>query len=191
MSDTPASAVRYLTAAELEASLEDIRQSPRDNGTLTLIVRRPAVDQREVLTAGNLDRTVGLVGDTWATRGSSRTADGTAHPDMQLNIINTRLIAAIAPDAARRPLAGDQLHVDLDLSGENLPPGTRLAIGSAIVEVTAQPHTGCNKFKARFGIDALKFVNSPVGKELHLRGINAKVVQSGEIRVGDAIHKIS
>ena len=191
MNDTPASAVRYLTAAELEASLEEIRQSPRDNGTLTLIVRRPAVDQRESLTVGDLDRTVGLIGDTWATRGSSRTADGTAHPDMQLNIINARLIAAIAPDATRRPLAGDQLHVDLDLSEENLPPGTRLAIGSAIIEVTAQPHTGCNKFKARFGIDALKFVNSPVGKELHLRGINAKVVQSGEIRVGDAVRKVA
>lgn len=191
MNDTPASAVRYLTAAELEASLEEIRQSPRDNGTLTLIVRRPAVDQRESLTVGDLDRTVGLIGDTWATRGSSRTADGTAHPDMQLNIINARLIAAIAPDATRRPLAGDQLHVDLDLSEENLPPGTRLAIGAAIIEVTAQPHTGCNKFKARFGIDALKFVNSPVGKELHLRGINAKVVQSGEIRVGDAVRKVA
>ena len=143
-----------------------------------------------MLATGVLDVSEGLVGDNWRTRGSSRTADGSAHPEMQLNIINARLVALIAPDAARRPLAGDQLHVDLDLSAENLPPGTRLAIGSAIVEVTAQPHTGCNKFKARFGADALKFVNSPVGKELHLRGINARVVQGGQIAVGDAVRKL-
>lgn len=190
MSDTPAKTMTHLTAAELEANLEHIRQSPRDNGTLALIVRRPAVDEREVLTTGELDVREGLVGDNWRTRGSSRTADGSAHPEMQLNIINARLVALIAPDAARRPLAGDQLHVDFDLSGENLPPGTRLAIGDAVIEVTAQPHTGCNKFKARFGMDALKFVNSPVGKELHLRGINAKVVQSGRVAVGDVVRKL-
>ncbi len=190
MSDTSVTAVRHLTTAELEANLDHIRQAPRDTGTLALIVRRPAVEEREVLATGVLDVSEGLVGDNWRTRGSSRTADGSAHPEMQLNIINARLVALIAPDAARRPLAGDQLHVDLDLSAENLPPGTRLAIGSAIVEVTAQPHTGCNKFKARFGADALKFVNSPVGKELHLRGINARVVQGGQIAVGDAVRKL-
>lgn len=182
--------VRHLSAAELEAGLDLVRQSPKDGGTLDLIVRRPAIDEREVLDEGQLALDEGLVGDTWRTRGSSRTADGTSHPDMQLNIINARAIALIAPDAARRPLAGDQLHVDLDLSEANLPPGTRLAIGSAIVEVTAQPHTGCQKFRARFGTDALKFVNSPVGKELHLRGINARVVQPGTIRAGDTISKV-
>ncbi len=182
--------VRHLSAAELEAGLDLVRQSPKDGGTLDLIVCRPAVDEREVLDEGQLALDEGLVGDTWRTRGSSRTADGTSHPDMQLNIINARAIALIAPDAARRPLAGDQLHVDLDLSEANLPPGTRLAIGSAIVEVTAQPHTGCQKFRARFGTDALKFVNSPVGKELHLRGINARVVQPGTIRAGDTISKV-
>lgn len=182
--------VRHLTTAELEAGLEAIRQSPKDGGTLELIVRRPAVDAREVLDEGQLALDEGLVGDTWRMRGSSRTADGTSHPDMQLNIINARTIALIAPDAARRPLAGDQLHVDLDLSEANLPPGTRLAIGTAVIEVTAQPHTGCQKFRARFGTDALKFVNSPVGKELHLRGINAKVVQPGTIRAGDRVSKV-
>jgi len=190
MSDTPAKTMTHLTAAELEANLEHIRQSPRDNGTLALIVRRPAVDEREVLTTGELDVREGLVGDNWRTRGSSRTADGSAHPEMQLNIINARLVALIAPDAARRPLAGDQLHVDFDLSGENLPPGTRLAIGDAVIEVTAQPHTGCNKFKARFGADALKFVNSPEGRELRLRGINARIVRAGTVRVGDTIRKL-
>ena len=189
MSDALETAVRQVTTLELEAGLEHIRQSPKDGGTLELIVRRPAADRREVLAEGQLALDEGLIGDNWRTRGSTRTADGTAHPDMQLNLINARAIALISPDAARRPLAGDQLHVDLDLSAANLPPGTRLAIGSAVLEVTAQPHTGCQKFRARFGSDALQFVNSPVGKALHLRGINAKVVQPGTIRVGDAVSK--
>jgi hypothetical protein len=182
--------VRHVTTAELEAGLEHIRQAPRAQGTLALIVRRPAVDAREVLEVGQLDVTTGLIGDTWQVRGSSRTADGAAHPDMQLNIMNARAIALLAQDPARWPLAGDQLYVDLDLSEENLPPGTRLAIGSAVIEVTAQPHTGCKKFMARFGADALKFVNSPTGRALHLRGINAKVVQSGEIHTGDIVQKM-
>jgi MOSC domain-containing protein YiiM len=110
---------------------------------------------------------------------------------MQLNLINARALALIAQDEERWQLAGDQLIVDLDLSKENLPPGTQLALGTAIIEVTAQPHTGCNKFAARFGVDAAKWVNSPAGKELQLRGINARVVQPGKIRVGDAVTKIS
>lgn len=183
-------AVRHLTTAELEEGLAHIRQAPRDQGKLAKNVRRPAVDEREVLTTAELDPAQGLVGDTWRQRGSSRTADGSAHPDMQLNIMNARSIALLAQDEARWPLAGDQLYIDLDLSAENLPPGTRLQIGSAIIEVTAQPHTGCQKFKARFGADALKFVNSAVGKELHLRGINAKVVQGGVIRAGNTVRKL-
>ncbi len=182
--------VRHLTLAELEAGLEHIRQAPRDQGKLAMIVRRPAVDEREVLTTAELDPAQGLVGDNWRVRGSTRTADGSAHPDMQLNIMNARAIALLAQDEERWPLAGDQLYIDLDLSAENLPPGTQLQIGAAIVEVTAQPHTGCQKFMARFGDDALKFVNSPVGKELHLRGINAKVVQGGVIQAGDTVRKL-
>ena len=108
---------------------------------------------------------------------------------MQLNIINARAIALISPDPERRALAGDQLHVDLDLSPENLPPGTRLAVGDAVIEVTAQPHTGCKKFSARFGSEAWRFVNSPEGSALRLRGINAKVVQPGLIRPGDRVVK--
>jgi hypothetical protein len=181
---------RHLSTAELEAGLAQIRESPKDNGTLQLIVRRPAVDQREVLTEGYLDLAVGLVGDTWNIRGSKRTTDGTSHPDMQLNIMNARSIALVAADEDRWQLAGDQLYVDLDLSVENLPPGTRLAIGSAVVEVTAQPHRGCVKFKARFGLDAHRFVNSPTGVQLNLRGINAKVVRPGAIRPGDNVRKI-
>ena len=124
------------------------------------------------------------------TRGSSRTVDGSAHPDMQLNIMNARVVALVAQAQERWPLAGDQLFIDMDLSAENLPAGTRLALGSAVIEVTAEPHNGCKKFVARFGLEAMKFVNSEVGRELHLRGINAKVVQPGVIRVGQAVKKI-
>jgi hypothetical protein len=180
----------HLTTEELEAGLDHIRQSPKDVGVLELIVRRPQIDEREVLQEGQLDLVAGLVGDTWSSRGSSRTADGSSHPDMQLNVMNARAIALVAQDKDRWQLAGDQLFIDMDLSADNLPPGTRLAIGSAVIEVTDQPHTGCKKFVARFGLDAMKFVNSLVGKELHLRGINAKVVQPGVIRVGDLVRRI-
>ena len=182
--------VKHLTMAELEAGLEEIRRSPRYQGVLQLIVRRPQTNQREVLAEGRLDLSAGLVGDSWGQRGNSRSTDGSAHPDMQLNIMNSRVIALVAQDENRWQLAGDQLFIDMDLSEENLPPGTHLALGSAVIVVTDQPHTGCNKFMARFGLDALKFVNSAVGIELHLRGVNAKVVQPGVIRVGDVARKI-
>ena len=182
--------VKHLTMAELEAGLDTIRRSPRDEGVLELIVRRPAIDAREVMEEGELNLAEGLVGDSWRNRRSSRTTDGSAHPDMQLNIMNARVIALVAQEKQRWQLAGDQLFIDMDLSAENVPPGTQLALGSAVIEVTAQPHTGCKKFVARFGLDAMKFVNSPVGKELHLRGINARVVQSGVIRVGNAVKKL-
>jgi hypothetical protein len=175
---------------ELHAGLDGIRQSPKDEGVLELIVRRPRVGEREVLDEGQLDLVDGLVGDTWSTRGSRRSKDGLAHPDMQLNIMNARVIALVAQDRERWHLAGDQLFMDLDLSAENLPPGTRLAVGSAVIEVTAEPHTGCQKFVSRFGLDAMKFVNSPVGRELNLRGINARVVQAGTIRVRDVAKKL-
>ena len=183
--------VKHSTIEQLEAGLDGIRQSPKDAGVLQLIVRRPRIDAREVLEEAELDLAGGLVGNTWATRGSSRTSRGSAHPDMQLNIMNARVIALVAQSSDRWQLAGDQLFIDLDLSADNVPPGTRLALGSAVVEITDQPHTGCSKFAAHFGTDALKFVNSPVGRELQLRGVNAKVVQPGAIRVGDIGQKIS
>ncbi len=182
--------IKHLTMAELEAGLDVIRQSPPDEGVLEMIVRRPAANEREVLAEGRLDLAEGLVGDSWRARGSSKTADGSAHPEMQLNIMNARVIALVAQQQERWPLAGDQLFIDLDLSAENLPPGTRLSLGSAIIEVTAIPHNGCGKFVERFGVDAMKFVNSPLGRQLHLRGVNARVVQPGVIRVGDKVRKI-
>lgn len=181
---------KYLTPDELQAGLEHIRHSPKDQGELQLIVRRPQVETREVLQEAQLDLVDGVVGDTWKIRGSSRTTDGSSHPDMQLNIMNSRVADLVAQDIARWQLAGDQLYVDLELSYENLPPGTCLSIGTAIVEVTDQPHTGCKKFVARFGVEALKFIESPEGKRLNMRGINAKVVQPGVIRVGDIAKKL-
>jgi hypothetical protein len=169
--------------------LDEIRQSPADGGVLQLIVRRSQPGQREILGEGMLDLAQGLVGDGWSTRPSPRTPDGSPHPDMQLTIMNARAVALVARERERWPLAGDQLFIDLDLSAANLPPGSRLALGSAVIEVTAQPHTGCGKFMARFGAEATRFVNSPVGKQLRLRGINAKVVKPGVIRVGDVVRK--
>jgi len=175
---------------ELEAGLDHIRQSPKENGVLKMIVRRPAVDEREAISEGELNTTEGLKGDTWKTRGSGHTTDGSANVNSQITVMNARTIALLAQDEERWSLAGDQLYIDMDLSDDNIPPGTRLAIGTAIVEVSAQPHSGCKKFSARFGVEAMKFVNSPEGKRLHLRGINTRVVQPGTIRVGDVIKKI-
>jgi MOSC domain-containing protein YiiM len=181
----------HLACAELEAGIDEIRSAPIDNGVVELLVSRPAVGERTVLDEGTLDLTDGLVGDTWRTRGSSSTHDGRAHPDRQLTLMNARAVALFARTKERWPLAGDQIYVDFDLSGENLPAGTRVALGTAVVEVTAEPHTGCAKFSKRFGVDALRFVNSPVGRELNLRGINARVVEAGTVRPGDAVRKVS
>ena len=175
----------------LEANLDHIRESPSDGGTLELIVARPAVDERLVLTEARLDLRDGLEGDTWRARGSSRTEDGGPNPEAQLTLMNARVAAAIAGERDRWPLAGDQLYVDLDLSLDNLRPGSRVQIGSAVIEFSEAPHTGCAKFVARYGVDAQKFVNSAVGRELRLRGANCRVVVAGTIRQGDAIRKLT
>jgi hypothetical protein len=182
--------VQHLDLAALEAGLDKIREAPQDNGRVELICRRPDVEQRELLAEAVLDLEQGLVGDNWRIRGSSSTVDGSAHPDMQLTLMNARSVALIAVDPDRRQLAGDQFFVDLDLSVTNLPPGSRLRLGEATVEVTEIPHRGCGKFSARFGVEALKFVNSKVGRELNLRGINARVVEGGVVRLGDPVAKI-
>ncbi|HUS13089.1 MAG TPA: hypothetical protein VMZ30_21640, partial [Pyrinomonadaceae bacterium] len=134
-------AIRHLTMLELEGGLDEIRQAPKDDGVLQLIVRRPNVDEREILEEAKLDPAEGLVGDSWKRRRSSRTPDRSPHPEMQLNIMNARVAALVAQDKDRWQLAGDQLYLDMDLSAENLPAGTRLAIGSALIEVSPLPHT--------------------------------------------------
>jgi hypothetical protein len=182
--------IRQLTMVELEAGLAEVLRSPANDGVLEMIVRRPSTGVREELDEAELDPAAGLVGDTWSKRGSRRTPDGSPHPGMQLNVMNARAAALVAQHRSRWALAGDQLFVDLDLSETNLPAGTRLAIGSAVIEITAEPHTGCGKFADRFGAEATAFVNATRYRDLHLRGVNARVVERGTIRTGDRVAKI-
>jgi MOSC domain-containing protein YiiM len=169
---------------QLHVDLADVRSSPTESGRVELIARRPAEDEREVVERAELDPSVGLVGDRWHTYA------GRGGPDTQLTLMNSRAAALVAGPRTRWAIAGDQLYVDLDLSAANLPAGTRLSVGSAVIEVTAMPHTGCGKFSRRFGVQGQKLVNSHDGRELNLRGINAKVVQAGTVRTGDRIEKI-
>ena len=185
-----ATTIKHLTMEELESALDHLRNSPKDDGVIQLIVRRPRVNEREILDEAELDPVLGLIGDGWSVRGSSKTADGGPHPEMQINIMNARVADLVAQEKDRWSLAGDQFFIDMDLSKENLPAGSRLALGSAVLEVSPLPHTGCQKFVARFGAEAMKFVNSVVGKELCLRGINAKVVQAGVVRLGSTAKKL-
>jgi hypothetical protein len=168
----------------LAAGLGEIRRSPADGGTVELVVRRPQVEEREVLEEGELDLEQGLVGDSWSRRGKE------PNRNAQLTLMNARLAALVCGDRDVWPLAGDQLYVDFDLSIANLPPGSRIAVGEAVVEISEEPHTGCAKFSARFGSDALRFVNSPEGRALRLRGVNARVVEAGAVRPGDAVRKL-
>jgi MOSC domain-containing protein YiiM len=184
------SVLQHTELIRLEESLDHIRTAPADGGTVELIARRPAVDEREVVTEARLTIDGGLEGDTWLVRGSTRTPDGGPNLEAQLTLMNARVAEAIAEDREGWPLAGDQLYVDLDLSRANLPPGSRVQIGSAVIEFSEPPHTGCAKFSSRFGVDALKFVNSPLGRELRLRGANCRVVVAGTVRTGDVIRKL-
>ena len=172
----------HLEYAALEAGLDEIRRAPHDDGKVELIVRRPAMDERETLTEAHLDEAAGLVGDDWRNR--------SADPARQVTVMNARAAALVATQRERWALAGDQLFVDLDLSGANLPPGTRLEVGSAVLEVSSAPHRGCKKFAARFGLEALRFVNSEAGYALNVRGINTRVVRGGVVRPGDVIRKL-
>lgn len=176
--------------AELEAALPHLQAAPADEGVVQMVVARPTVNERTLLSSGQFSIRNGLEGDSWRSRGSKRTADGSAHPEMQVTLMNGRFLDLIAGEKERWPLAGDQLIVDMDLSESNLPPGQRLQIGTAVFEVTPMPHTGCRKFSDRFGKDAVKFANNAHGKQLRLRGMYVQVVVAGEVQVGDCIQKI-
>lgn len=182
----------HLDRAELEAGLDHVREAPADAGRLLLIARRPEEEERELPEGARLDLDEGLVGDCWSRRGSSSTEDGGPNPDAQVTVMGARAAALVSggDDHAQWAEAGDQLYVDLDLGVENLPAGTRLAIGEAVLEVTEEPHLGCGKFSRRFGVDALKVVNSPEGRALRLRGVNTRVVEPGAIAVGDTARRV-
>ena len=181
--------MRNRTPEELESGLAHVLDAPSDDGELRLIVRRPGVDEREAIEEGALDVDTGLVGDNWATRGDPYSEDGEPNVAAQLTLMNARATELIAGSIDRWPLAGDQLYVDFDLSKTNLPAGTRVAIGEAVVEISAKPHTGCAKFVRRYGLDAQRWVNSEIGRKLRLRGVNTRVVKPGTIRVGDRVTK--
>jgi MOSC domain-containing protein YiiM len=169
-------------AVELQEGLAHILGSPSDDGTVEMIVRRPTVDAREVVTSARIEPGLGLDGDSWGSR---------PHPssEAEITLMNARCVALLAGDVDRWPLAGDQLYVDLDLGVENLPAGSRLRVGTVLLEVSARPHTGCSKFSARFGDEALAFVNSDVGKAKRLRGMNCRVVEGGVVTAGDGVTK--
>jgi len=189
-SDSETENIRHLNTDELEAGLEEALTSPVDDGIVNLIVCRPDVGQREILQSAEFSLEIGLVGDNWSKKPYSKSPDGGPHPEMQVTMINSRVLDLItAGDSSRMAVPGDQLVVDFDISRENIPPGTRLNIGSAVIEVTEAPHTGCSQFVGWFGADAMRFVNSSRGRELCLRGINSKVVQPGVISQGDKITK--
>jgi hypothetical protein len=180
----------YLETASLEAGLDHILDSPKDQGTVELIIRRPGVDQREEVEQAELDLSLGLIGDNWSVRETVSTPDGSPNPETQVTIMNSRVIGLVAQARDRWALAGDQFYVDLDLSPDNVPPGTRLQLGTAVVEVSEVPHRGCAKFSGRFGADALRFVNTGAGRDHSFRGINTLVVVPGTVRLGDQIHKL-
>lgn len=181
----------FATTDELTAALDHLREAPSTEGTLASVVRRPDRGERELLAEGVLDLEGGLLGDNWLSRATSHAVASGAHLKAQLNVMSARMVALLADSPERQALAGDQLFVDLDISHDNLPTGARLAIGeTAVIEVTDKPHNGCAKFRARFGDEALEFINSEVGKQLRLRGFNARVVTPGVVRPGDAVRRL-
>ena len=183
------------TAAELADRMDHLRAAPAEMGTLDLVVRRPANGEREVLDEGVLDEADGLVGDNWLARARSRAIAEGRHLKAQVTVMSSRMIGLLADTDEERALAGDQLYVDLDISYANLPAGSRIALGDpdnggAVIEVSDKPHTGCAKFVRRFGEEAVGFVNSDVGKEMRLRGFNARVVSGGTVRPGDPARRL-
>ena len=179
--------VEFLTKAQIEEGLPQVLDSPRGEGKLEAIFARPAVDERRSLEEASLSPESGLEGDRWISSGGDSGPD----PRGQLSLMNARFLDLVAGgDKERWELAGDNLIVDLDLSEEEMPAGQRLAVGEALLEVSDLPHTGCAKFVERYGKDAAVFVNATEHKDSHLRGILVRVIEGGQIRVGDSIRRV-
>ena len=184
------SAPNHLSAVELEQGLPDVLASPRDAGSLEAIVVRPASDERRRLMSAQLTREGGIEGDRWVDDIGPKSPNGRPDPLGQVSLMNARFLRQIAGADDALALAGDNLIVDLDLSEENLPPGSRLAIGdTVIVEVNGEPHTGCGKFQKRYGAEARAFMNNARGTQLHLRGRYGSIITGGTIAVGDSVRK--
>ena len=162
--------------------VEAARLSPKESGRLERIVLRLPGEGRRIPDEARLSLEGGLEGDRWSLQAG-------ADPAKQVSLINARFLAAIAGAEERRALAGDNLVVDLDLSEENLPAGMRLRIGQAVIEVTAHPHTGCSRFQRRYGKEANDLTGTPEGKAQRLRGVYARVIRPGTVRVGDSVRK--
>ncbi|HEX6300615.1 MAG TPA: MOSC domain-containing protein [Acidimicrobiia bacterium] len=177
----------HRTTEELQAMVDGILAAPKDAGPIEMIVRRPGENEREIVQSAELTKEQGLIGDSWISRVDE---NGDPHLPAQLTLMNSRVADAVAVTRERWPLAGDQIYVDMDISKENLPPGARIQVGSAVVEISGVPHTGCDKFAGRFGKEALRFANVGVGRDNRFRGVNAFVVEPGSFQVGDKIAKL-
>jgi hypothetical protein len=181
--------VEYVTQQEIDRRMSWVLESPSDHGSVSLIVVRPQTDQRDVIGQAHFSAEAGVAGDNWQHDCWKRLADGRSDPNVQVAIMNARMIEVLTGDQAHWPLAGDQLFVDFDLSTTNLSPGDRLQVGDAMLEITAEPHRGCGKFKQRFGEAALQYVNSAYGDDHRLRGVYAKIIVAGKVEAGDVVSK--
>jgi MOSC domain-containing protein YiiM len=184
------SAPRHLTTPELEQTLPTVLASPRDVGRLEVIVVRPTADERQTPASILITPERGVEGDHWLSDFPTDPTHNEMHLDSQVSLMNARFLRQIAVEEEAVCLAGDNLVVDLDLSEENLPAGSRLAIGDAVtLEITATPHTGCTKLAARYGQESRAFMNNPRGTALHLRGRYARVLTAGTATIGDTVRK--
>ncbi len=183
--------MKYAAQSDIDRRMDWVLNAPRDKGRVKLIVVRPQTNQRTMLEQVLFSREAGVTGDNWQQHCWKKCDDGKADPSVQVAIMNARMIEVLAGHKNNWPLAGDQLFVDFDLGINNLSPGDQLQVGGAVLEITAEPHRGCGKFKKRFGETALQYVNSAQGDAHRLRGIYATIISNGDVSIGDTICKIS